>query len=74
MRVDHVPCGEHIRTRDKVILHLYDLSASAWGIPRGRIASADDVAGPIAFLLSEDARHITGSVLSVNGGGVLASS
>jgi len=42
-------------------------------IPRGRVASAEDLAGPIAFLLSDDARHVTGSVLSVNGGGVLAS-
>jgi 3-oxoacyl-[acyl-carrier protein] reductase len=42
-------------------------------IPRGVMANADDVAGPIAFLLSEDSRHVTGSVLSVNGGGVLAS-
>jgi 3-oxoacyl-[acyl-carrier protein] reductase len=42
-------------------------------IPRGVMANAEDVAGPVAFLLSEDARHVTGSVLSVNGGGVLAS-
>ena len=42
-------------------------------IPRGRVATADEIAGPIAFLLSDDARHLTGSVLSVNGGGVLAS-
>jgi 3-oxoacyl-[acyl-carrier protein] reductase len=44
------------------------------GIPRGRVATADELAGPIAFLLSEDSAHVTGSVLSVNGGGVLASS
>jgi 3-oxoacyl-[acyl-carrier protein] reductase len=40
-------------------------------IPRGRIASADDVAGPIVFLCSELARHLTGEVLNVNGGSVL---
>jgi 3-oxoacyl-[acyl-carrier protein] reductase len=41
-------------------------------IPLGRIASAEDIAGPIVFLCSEMARHITGEVLNVNGGAVLA--
>lgn len=41
------------------------------GIPLGRIASAEDVAAPIAFLLSDWARHVTGEVLNVNGGSVL---
>ena len=40
-------------------------------IPVGRIASAEDVAGPIVFLCSMLARHITGEVLNVNGGSVL---
>jgi 3-oxoacyl-[acyl-carrier protein] reductase len=40
-------------------------------IPLRRIASADDVAGPIVFLCSPLARHITGEVLNVNGGSVL---
>jgi 3-oxoacyl-[acyl-carrier protein] reductase len=40
-------------------------------IPVGRIATADDVAGPVLFLCSEWARHITGEVLNVNGGSVL---
>jgi len=40
-------------------------------IPLGRVASAEDVAGPIVFLCSELARHITGEVLNVNGGSVL---
>jgi 3-oxoacyl-[acyl-carrier protein] reductase len=41
------------------------------GIPLGRVASADDVAGPIVFLCSDLARHVTGEVLNVNGGSVL---
>ena len=41
------------------------------GIPIGRVASAEDVAGPIVFLCSALARHITGEVLNVNGGSVL---
>lgn len=58
-----------------------DMSASALGgdgraavtatIPLRRIASAEDVAGPILFLCSDLARHITGEVLNVNGGSVL---
>jgi 3-oxoacyl-[acyl-carrier protein] reductase len=47
--------------RDKVIAQ----------IPLGRIGSADDIAGPILFLCSDLARHITGEVLNVNGGSVL---
>jgi 3-oxoacyl-[acyl-carrier protein] reductase len=40
-------------------------------IPIGRVASADDVAGPIFFLASDLARHITGEVINVNGGAVM---
>jgi 3-oxoacyl-[acyl-carrier protein] reductase len=40
-------------------------------IPLRRVASADDVAGPILFLASPLARHITGEILNVNGGSVL---
>lgn len=44
----------------------------AGDIPVGRIATADDIAGPILFLLSDLARHITGEILNVNGGSVLS--
>jgi 3-oxoacyl-[acyl-carrier protein] reductase len=40
-------------------------------IPLKRIPPPEDIAGPILFLASDLARHITGAVLSVNGGGVL---
>jgi 3-oxoacyl-[acyl-carrier protein] reductase len=43
----------------------------ARSIPIGRIATAMDIAGPIVFLCSDLARHITGEVLNVNGGSVL---
>lgn len=59
-----------------------DMSASAYAdggreriaaeIPLRRIATAEDLAGPIVFLASPLARHITGEVLNVNGGSVLA--
>lgn len=41
------------------------------GIPLGRVATADDIAGPVLFLCSKYARHITGEILNVNGGSVL---
>ena len=41
------------------------------GIPLGKIASPDDIAGPIVFLCSDLARHTTGEILNVNGGAVL---
>lgn len=40
-------------------------------IPVGRVATARDIAGPILFLCSDLARHITGEILNVNGGSVL---
>ncbi len=40
-------------------------------IPLGRLASADDVAGIVAFLCSPQAAYLTGAVLNVSGGLVL---
>ncbi|QQS45027.1 MAG: SDR family oxidoreductase [Acidobacteriota bacterium] len=40
-------------------------------IPLRRVATADDVAGPILFLASDLARHVTGEILNINGGSVL---
>jgi NAD(P)-dependent dehydrogenase (short-subunit alcohol dehydrogenase family) len=37
-------------------------------IPLGRPAHPDDIAGPVAFLCSDDARYVTGQVLVVDGG------
>jgi len=41
-------------------------------IPLGRVASPEDIAGSVVFLASPLARHITGEVINVNGGSVLA--
>jgi 3-oxoacyl-[acyl-carrier protein] reductase len=41
-------------------------------IPLGRVADARDIAGPIVFLCSDLARHITGEIVNVNGGSVLS--
>lgn len=49
------------------------LGAAAWdaaatATPLGRIAEPSDIAGLIAFLLSPQARHITGQTIAVDGG------
>ncbi|MFC1493114.1 SDR family NAD(P)-dependent oxidoreductase [candidate division KSB1 bacterium] len=41
------------------------------GIPLKRVPPPEDIAGPILFLASDLARHITGEILNVNGGSVL---
>lgn len=57
-----------------------DMTAQALGergdeilgsIPLHRVASPDDIGGPVLFLASPLARHITGEILNVNGGSVL---
>src|SRR5581483_7935617 len=40
----------------------------AAGIPIGRVAAPRDIAGPIVFLCSDLARHMTGEIVNVNGG------
>jgi 3-oxoacyl-[acyl-carrier protein] reductase len=40
-------------------------------IPLGRVATAEEIAGPILFMASDLATFITGEVLNVNGGAVL---
>lgn len=37
-------------------------------IPQGRVAEPSDIAGVVAFLLSDDAAHITGTSIPVDGG------
>ena len=37
-------------------------------IPMGRLAEPDDVAGVVAFLVSDDARYMTGQAVNVTGG------
>jgi 3-oxoacyl-[acyl-carrier protein] reductase len=44
----------------------------AAGIPLGRVASAREIAGPVLFLCTPLAGFISGEVLNVNGGAVLA--
>jgi 3-oxoacyl-[acyl-carrier protein] reductase len=45
-----------------------DIDAYSAMIPLKRIAVADDIVGPVMFLLGEDSRYMTGQTLWVNGG------
>ncbi len=40
-------------------------------IPRGRAATAEEIAGPILFLASDLANFLTGEIINVNGGSIL---
>jgi len=40
-------------------------------IPLNKIAQPEEIAGPVLFLASHLASHITGEILNVNGGSVL---
>ena len=37
-------------------------------IPAGKFGQAEDIAKAVAFLVSDDARYITGQVLGIDGG------
>ena len=45
-----------------------ELAAMASAVPLGRMAQPDDIAAVAVFLASDDARHITGQTVHVNGG------
>jgi 3-oxoacyl-[acyl-carrier protein] reductase len=48
-----------------------ELERARAAVPLGRIATPEDVAGPIVFLCSALAAHVTGEIVNVNGGSVL---
>jgi NAD(P)-dependent dehydrogenase (short-subunit alcohol dehydrogenase family) len=48
-----------------------ELYAVGAHIPLGRIGRPEDIAGAVAFLLSEDAGYMTGQSVAVNGGAIM---
>lgn len=45
-----------------------DEAKAAEGVPLGRIGTPEDVAAAVAYLVSDGASYVTGSVIDVNGG------
>jgi NAD(P)-dependent dehydrogenase (short-subunit alcohol dehydrogenase family) len=49
------------------------MSRRASSTPLRRAGTGDDIAGVVAFLLSDDAAYMTGEVVSVDGGASIVS-
>jgi 3-oxoacyl-[acyl-carrier protein] reductase len=73
VRVNAVSPGLVRTTATRSAWEADDGRAAGAALPMGRLTEADDIAGAVAFLLSEDARQITGITVDVDGGNHLAS-
>lgn len=68
IRANSIAPGTTEGERVSAILTDADRQRQIGGIPLGRLATADDLSPVVRFLLSEEARYITGATLDVNGG------
>jgi 3-oxoacyl-[acyl-carrier protein] reductase len=65
------PGWVHTEMTDDVFEDSEKLKTVINTIPLGRMATPEEIAGPVVFLCSKWANHITGEILNVNGGSVL---
>lgn len=68
VRVNAVSPGLVRTTATRPIWNSDDGAAAGSALPLGRLTEADDIAAAVCFLLSEDARQITGINLDVDAG------
>ncbi|HEY6961635.1 MAG TPA: SDR family NAD(P)-dependent oxidoreductase [Gaiellaceae bacterium] len=73
MALDLAPYNVRVNAVVPGLIRTYDISdelAAERGavVPLGRLGTADDLAGPVVFLATDDARYMTGSVVRVDGG------
>lgn len=73
VRVNAVSPGLVRTTATRSIWKVDGGTAAGSNLPLGRLTEADDIAGAVCFLLSDDARQITGITLDVDGGNHLSS-
>jgi 3-oxoacyl-[acyl-carrier protein] reductase len=73
VRVNAVSPGLTKTTATRVMWQGDDGRAAGANVMLGQLTEADDIAAAAAFLLSDDARQITGVTLDVDGGNHLAS-
>jgi NAD(P)-dependent dehydrogenase (short-subunit alcohol dehydrogenase family) len=73
VRVNAVSPGLVRTTATRPIWKGDDGAGAGSALPLGRLTEAEDIAAAVCFLLSEDARQITGITLDVDGGNHLSS-
>ena len=73
MALDLAPYGIRVNALVPGFIRTYEINdeaaaVRAQSVPLGRLGDGEDLAGPAAFLASDDARYITGFCLAVDGG------
>ncbi|HET8643947.1 MAG TPA: SDR family NAD(P)-dependent oxidoreductase, partial [Vicinamibacteria bacterium] len=71
IRVNGVAPGWVLTDMTREALEAPGAEAALAKIPRGRPATPEEIAGPVAFLASEAASYMFGEILAVNGGAVM---